>query len=449
MSRGTDMSRTVLLFRDDPGLSRQKATILSAEATKDGIAVIVDRTIFYPEGGGQPCDSGTIAGRKILSVEERSGLVIHSLEPGDHGPEMPEAPTHSPLRPGENVDMVLDGARRRDFTEQHSAQHLLSATILSLCGAQTVSMHLGAEKSTIDVDIPFLGTSLLADVETLVNERIAQALPVLVHLCPPDDPASFPLRKRPPSGEEVIRIVDIGGIDYSPCCGTHVASTLELRLLAITGAEKYKGMMRLSFVAGGRAARYLSARSALLDQAAVGLGVTGTELPKRVAGLSQRLLARESDVDALLKLAARQRVELDLAREVEVEGEGSFAAECPAACASDEESAHPGRGRTLVLDGPGVESGATSALECSRAFAAAGRAAIVVSIPELTVCVAAPEGFHPGGQSGGASSLAKLLAPLLKESGGRGGGSGASFRARFDDRESLERFVGAARHVTG
>jgi alanyl-tRNA synthetase len=329
-----------------------------------------------------------------------------------------------------------------DFTEQHSAQHLLSATILSLCGAPTLSMHLGAEKSNIDVDIPFMDQSLLERIEGLVNERIAMDLPLRLHLCPPENLDSFPLRKKPPQGEEILRIVDIGGIDYSPCCGTHVESTLRLRLIALTGAEKYKGMTRLGFVAGERACRYLSARSAMLDRAASSLGVGVMDISDRIASLSTRLHSRELDFDVLLALAARQSADLALS----AEGAGSVRLELRATMMSAQvPMREEGEGwMTLAFEGDDAASCATFALECARALAAAGRPALVASIRDRTVCVELPAGFGAGRPDSGALPLKPLLSALCAESGGRGGGSGLSFRATFADRAGCERFMKAA-----
>ncbi len=437
MSRdpGEGLGPTILLFRDDAKLAVADARVLATEVVNGRQAVILDRTIFYPEGGGQACDSGSVAGRNVLHVEEKSGVVLHFLE------SIAGEALAQPL-PGDSVELVLDSRRRRDFSEQHSAQHLLSATILSLCGAPTLSMHLGAEKSNIDVDIPIMEQALLDRVESLVNERIALNLPVRVHLCPPEDLGSFPLRKRPPEGEAVVRIVDIGGIDYSPCCGTHVASTLELRLLALTGAEKYKGMTRLGFVAGGRALRYLLERSATLDRAASLLGVTVADLPERIAGLSKKLLARESDLNDLVRLAARLRARAAIADEDSRAARvGITAAPEPNAIPRTQER---GGWLSLELDGEGAGSGSAFALECARALSGAGRSALVASMQDLTVCVELPEGCGVPGQDSKPLPLAKVLLPLCAASGGRGGGSGLSFRASFADKAGCERFMRAA-----
>jgi alanyl-tRNA synthetase len=113
-------------------------------------------------------------------------------------------------------------------------------------------MHLGAELCTIDVDVPELSGETLLRVEDAVMDAIEAGAPLIIHHCPPEDIKKFPLRKIPPQNEEVIRVVEIEGRDFSPCCGTHCGSTAEIGILRILTAEKYKGMTRLSFIAGRR-----------------------------------------------------------------------------------------------------------------------------------------------------------------------------------------------------
>jgi alanyl-tRNA synthetase len=207
-------------------------------------ALILDRTIFYPEGGGQSGDRGTIAGLPLLDVQEKDGEILHILS----------VPEGNPLAPGP-AELLLDTRRRRDFTVHHTAQHLLSGTILRLFKKPTVSMHLGDELCTIDVDTPEFSEEMLITAEEAVADAIEGDFPVIIHLCPPERVEDFPLRKVPPQGEEVIRVVEIRENDFSPCCGTHLKRTGQIGILRILGAERYKGMTRLSFIAGRRVLR--------------------------------------------------------------------------------------------------------------------------------------------------------------------------------------------------
>ena len=232
---------TARLYYDihDDGI--HTATILEIRPFKDKTAIILDKTIFYPEGGGQSGDRGSINGVPLLDTQEEAGEILHLLSEADG----------AALKTGA-AELTLDTQRRRDFSAQHTAQHLLSGTILRLTGKPTLSMRLGEEVNTIDVDAPELTRETLLQVEEAVFDAIESNCPLITHLCPPENVAEFPLRKVTPQGEEVIRVVEIQGNDYSHCCGTHLRSTGEINMLRILGAEKYNGMTRVSFIAGRR-----------------------------------------------------------------------------------------------------------------------------------------------------------------------------------------------------
>jgi alanyl-tRNA synthetase len=299
------------------------AEIKEIRPYRDGkFAVLLDRTVFYPEGGGQPGDRGTVNGVPLVDVQEKDGEILH-LVTGEGGPN---------LAPGPAV-LVLDAARRRDFTVQHSGQHLLSGTMLRLTGRPTVSMHLGDGICTIDLDQAVKDGTLPAElsesdkseevleaVEEAVADAIEENHPVIIHLCPPEDAGSFPLRKVPPKGEEVIRVVEIEGNDFSPCCGTHLRSTGEIGILRILGAEKYKGMTRVSFIAGRRClrdSRLLHRNGNIISRTlSVPLGETG----KGVLELVEKASAMERRLKALAEDAARIRAE-DLVKKNGVAGE--------------------------------------------------------------------------------------------------------------------------------
>jgi alanyl-tRNA synthetase len=263
------------------------------------IALVLDKTLCYPEGGGQPGDRGSVNGIPLLDVLEKDGEILHIVSAGDG----------TRLCPGQ-AELILDAERRRDFTVQHTAQHLLSGTVLRLTGKPTVSMHLGDEINTIDVDSPELSADTLVAVEDAAADAIEKNHPVIIHRCPPEDVRSFPLRKVPPQGEEVIRVVEIEGNDFSPCCGTHCKSSGQIGMLRILGAEKYKGMTRVSFIAGRRVlwnSRLLHDNAGLVSRSLkVPLGETG----KAVLALLEktRLLEQRvnelSDVSAEFKAAA-------------------------------------------------------------------------------------------------------------------------------------------------
>jgi alanyl-tRNA synthetase len=236
--------QTVRAYYDLPDRESCSAEIREIRPITDKAAVILDKTIFYPEGGGQNSDRGTINGVALLDVQERDDEILHIVTADDA----------ARLSPGP-AKLVLDPLRRRDLTVHHTGQHLLSGIILSLTGKPTVSMHIGEEVCTIDVDTPDFSQETLIMLEEAVAGAVEENYPVVIHHCPPEKAEDFPLRKIPPRGEAVIRVVEIQGKDFSPCCGTHLQSTGQIGMLRILGAEKYKGMMRVSFIAGRRVLR--------------------------------------------------------------------------------------------------------------------------------------------------------------------------------------------------
>ena len=289
------------------------ANIIELRPLADGekTALVMDRTIFYPEGGGQSGDRGTVNGVPLLDVQEKDGDILHIVS----------TINSKQLNCGP-AEMTLDAGRRRDFTVQHTGQHLLSGLILRLTGKHTVSMRLGEEINTIDVDSPELSPQVLAQVEDAVMDAIEEDHPVIIHRCPPEDITAFPLRKTPPQGEDVIRVVEIEGNDFSPCCGTHCKSSGQIGILRILGTEKYKGMIRVSFIAGRRAlwdSRILHDNAGIISRSLkVPLGETG----KAALALLEKANSLERHIKELEDSAAETRA-LALLKKAGLEPGGS------------------------------------------------------------------------------------------------------------------------------
>ena len=393
-----------------------KAVILDTKPAVDGkTALILDKTILYPEGGGQPGDRGTVNGVSLLDVRENEGEILHLVSTSD-------ART---LKPGP-AELILAARRRRELTALHTGQHLLSATLLHMLNAPTVSMHMGDEYCTIDVDIAEINDEALLAVEEAVAEAIEENSPVVVHLCPPEDINSFPLRKRPPQGEDIIRIVEIKGHDCIACCGTHLKSTGEIGLFRIMGAEKYKGMNRISFLAGRRLlddCRLLRQNAVIVSRAIsvpvndIGKGVL--EYIEKTAQMEKRLKALELKViqdkaDTLLKKAA------DIAKP----GDPAKPAGYPGQMEN--------QGPALVVESYAEENinevlsiGKIVQKQSSSAF-------VLVSEQDLKFAsFCQTEGFD----------LRLFLKALLEAHGGKGGGNASFFQGSFGTREALNAFL--------
>ncbi|HTU50191.1 MAG TPA: DHHA1 domain-containing protein [Acidobacteriaceae bacterium] len=248
--------------------------------------VALDRSAFYPTGGGQPYDVGT------LIATSRSGaeltIEIVDVEEDEHGEVWHH--TLKPLNAGIAVRGSIDAVRRLDHMQQHSGQHLLSAAFIEICGARTVSFHLGAASSTIDLDVDTLTVSTLDRVEERANQIIAEDRPVTMSVVPREHAESLlvagELRKLPPRRGD-LRIITIADFDRNACGGTHVRSTGQIGGLHLRGTEKVKQGLRVEFVCGLRAARTARNDFNRLTEAARQLSVGFEEVPQAV----QRLLA--------------------------------------------------------------------------------------------------------------------------------------------------------------
>jgi alanyl-tRNA synthetase len=406
--------KTIAAYYEHSSAAPFPANILELRNEENKTALILDKTIFYPEGGGQTADRGSINGIPLLDVQEKGGEILHLVHPEDA----------VRLAPGP-VELVLDAKRRRDSTVQHTAQHLLSGTILRLTGKHTVSMRLGEVINTIDVDTLRLDTQALAQIEDAVIDAIEADVPVIIHFCPPEDITNFPLRKTPPQGEAVIRVVEIQGNDFSPCCGTHLKSAGGIGMLRVLGAEKYKGMTRVSFIAGRRVfqdSRALRQNGELVSRA---LKVPVEEIGKAVLALLDRFSQLEKQVKELEEKAARDeaanllhRARIISTRDQDDEGRAQNAAA-------------PGELRVFSIACP--VSGTEELLRIGRAAQKLTPSALVLFSPPLlkfaAFCSARGADIRP------------LLKGRMEEQGGRGGGSATFFQGLFSSAENLDAFI--------
>jgi alanyl-tRNA synthetase len=224
--------------------------------------VALDRTAFYPEGGGQPADRGLLDAARVVDVQaDPNGVIWHVLE-GE-----PD---------GDLVQGQVDWPRRFDHMQQHLGQHLLSAAIQELFALPTVSFHLGAESATIDLD-GVCTEEQVRSAESRANEIIWENRPVEVRTVPPEELATVPLRK-PPSVSGPVRVVSVPGFDHSACGGTHPRSTGAVGLLYVRRQERRGAETRVEFVCGGRALRDLRVRGNLVARLAHAFTVGVDEL---------------------------------------------------------------------------------------------------------------------------------------------------------------------------
>ncbi len=222
----------------DPYLRTFSATVRERREVDGRPAVVLDATAFYPTGGGQPHDTGTLNGIPVLEVRVADdGAVLHLLA--------------GPLA-ADRVEGVVDWDRRFDHMQQHTGQHILSQAFLRICDAETVGFHLGREETTIDLDRSPPSPEAVAAAERLANRVVMEARPVTARFVDKAGLASIPLRKMP-TVSGAIRIVEVDGFDFSPCGGTHVRNSGEVGPIKVTRVERRKKLARVHFLCGWRA----------------------------------------------------------------------------------------------------------------------------------------------------------------------------------------------------
>jgi alanyl-tRNA synthetase len=349
-------------------------------------AAVLDRSAFYPEGGGQPGDRGTLGAARVLDTQERSGEVLHVLDRAVEG----------------EVDAQLDWERRFDHMQQHHGQHLLSAAFDKL-GAPTVSFHLGERTCTIDLDASAARLDLRA-VEAACNQSVWRDLPVVARDFIGEERARLPLRKEPVKGD---RVVLVEGVDASPCGGTHPARTGEVGCVAILRAQRWgEGKARIEFVCGNRVVTLLREAGESVAAAAEALKCAPADLATAAARVAAESQARRKSAEALQgELAKLEAAQLRA----------------------------KAKGPVVVR----VERGAAFARAVAQAIATEGGTALIASIEEgrAHLCFTRPKGPGP--------AMGALLKDALAVLGGKGGG-GAEFAQGSGDPAKLDEALALA-----
>src|SRR6185436_8468901 len=265
------------LYYLDPYLRAFDATIERVEPRGDLAVVTLDRTAFYPSSGGQPFDTGLLGASRVVDVvDEQDGSVVHVVEHArDAG-----APS---LQAGASVHGEIDWPRRFDHMQQHTGQHVLSAAFDHLFNARTVSFHLGAAVSTIDLARE-MSAAEIAAAEAEANRIVWEDRPVGIRFATAEEAAAMPLRKESARGG-TLRLIDVEDFDLSACGGTHVARTGGIGVIAVASWERFKGGQRVSFLCGGRAlGGYRELRDAVSGPVRL-LSVLPDELPSSIERL--------------------------------------------------------------------------------------------------------------------------------------------------------------------
>lgn len=226
------------LCYENPYQKEFTAEVINVIQKEKEYHVELDKTYFYPEGGGQPSDTGYINGAAVTYVYEEAEKIYHVVEV-------------NPLKI-HKVKCSIDFEKRYDYMKQHLGQHILSACISNLFNAVTIGFHLGKDSATIDID-KAIGANELKLAEEKANNIVLDNINIEVLYPTSSELKKLSLKKIPVKAGEKIRIVKIADIDVNPCCGLHPSSTIEVQLIKITKFEKYKNGLRIEFMCGGRA----------------------------------------------------------------------------------------------------------------------------------------------------------------------------------------------------
>ena len=278
------------LYEETPAPLAFTARVTGCEPDQKGYRVTLDATGFFPEGGGQPWDLGTLNGIPVTAVVVQGEEIYHLLP--------------QPLEPGTPVEGIIDGERRLDHCQQHTGEHILSGTLHRLFGANNVGFHIGQPYVRMDLDLP-LTTEQLAQAEAQANTVIRQDFPVKVWYPDPEELEALEYRSKK-ALEGPVRLVEIPGADRCACCGTHLERTGMVGIIKIISAQNYKGGVRLEVACGGRAIppiqdwyRQITALSGLLSAKVPAV----EQAARRMAGDHQELTGQLAQLSALLIVA--------------------------------------------------------------------------------------------------------------------------------------------------
>ena len=387
-----DASMTERLYYTDAYLRDFDARVV--DRANDGRTLYLDRTAFYPTSGGQPFDTGTLAGISVTDVVDEGERIAHVLA--------------APAPATDTVHGAIDWTRRFDHMQQHTGQHLLSALFADRFALETVSVHFGAETSTLDLDTESLSQKTLLAVEQLANAAIAEPHTVTVSF---ESAATASGLRKPPPREGELRVVTIDALDRSACGGTHVRSTAEIGSILLRGTERVRKTTRVEFICGLRAVRAARADHELVSALALSLGVAPLELVAKTKAQGEELRAAQS---------ARREAASTL--------DGYRARELFDATPPD----MAGHRRIVVRR----DSGSVDELRSlAQAVVAIGHARFIGTLHSPPTVVFATSN-SPGGVDAGA-----VLKTQLAHHGGRGGGNARLAQGTVPTLEALEALV--------
>lgn len=274
---------TEKLYYADPFLAEFTAEVRSCVPGKTGFLVALDRTAFYPEGGGQPADHGTLGGVAVTDVHEKDGVILHNLEKA--------------VEIGATLTGKIDWPRRLDQMQQHSGEHILSGILCRDYHCDNVGFHMGADRVEIDYNADISWDQALA-AEAEANAVIWADAPVEIAYPSPEALGALAYRsKKELTGQ--VRIVTFPGADCCACCGTHVLRAGQVGLVKVLSCQKFRSGVRLEILCGKRAVEFLSAMDGQNRAIARQLSAKPTETLAAVERMVAELTAAKARINAL------------------------------------------------------------------------------------------------------------------------------------------------------
>lgn len=281
------------LYYENPYLKEFTANIIETKEIDGKFHLILDKTAFFPGGGGQWCDTGKIGDLDVLEVYEKENVIYHVVN------SLPSQTT--------NLKCVIDWDTRIDSMQQHLGQHVLSGSFFNLFNANTFAIHLGADISTVDI-LGNLTEEQVRKAEKLANKIIGDDVQVLSFVPSEEELKNLTLRRALPNTEEDIRVVHIKDFDINACCGLHPTSTKDLRLIKIKRFTKHKEGTRIEFLAGNRAVEDTLKKDELFNSICSYLSCNENEALNGIKNLNASLKDANDTNKSLNTLLAKYQV---------------------------------------------------------------------------------------------------------------------------------------------
>ncbi len=430
--------KTTKLYQQDVYLQTAPATVDDVFARDGAVWMIADRTPFFPEGGGQSADTGTVqttpAGGvpeqfSIDYVTEENGTVLHRIA-GITSPE--EAPFHT----GEVVDLAIDWPHRFENMQRHAGEHILSGRIWELFGGTNRGFHMGEDYMTVDIRFEdadgnavqgkTLTLAMAMQAERAANEVIWQDLPIHVDYFETNEEASAMPTRKPIAFDEDISVVTVGSreapADCCACCGTHPATAGQVGLVKVYKVEKNKDMTRVFFDAGRKAMAHIDAHLAILTDLANANSTSPEELPARLKAEESRRDAMREELTAFRKAAADAHLaEILSALETHAGAESAKTAESTA------------KDAPLVFSFDDIASGDFS--KAGKKLQKKIRGTVFAAFPKEAVLLLYAD------KSADSADCGVLVKEQAAAFGAKGGGNKEAARAMFPDADSMQRFL--------